>query len=878
MQNIVEQRALKSSGNHAPKSVEIPIFSHLSQEEQRLLNEACIYAGCYGWSVVPNEGKKPTLKDWVNKSTADMDKVIAWWSGQYAGKNIGIVTSNFWALDIDAGADGFVSLDKLENEYELLPDTVTVNTGGGGVHKYFRQSDNPIKNRTGVLPRIDVRGVGGQVIAPPSLHASGNRYEFQPNYEPDNVAIAEAPDWLIGFVSTNKPFQSSEHSIPFMFQDTDLTQGQVQDMLSFIDPDLPYDEWIAVGMALHASSYHFLVWEAWSSNGQKYKKGECQKHWQSFRPGGGITMGTLWHLAKQGGWSPEMLDENPNSNLDQSALDYLNKRKPEGNENAPVDGIEDPQRINDVHSGSSARPELSKGKFNWPQPVDIFAEFKVPQLQDKALPEVLDAFARTEAELLGVDPGGLALAAIVVCAGMIPDAIKIQPKVHDTDWTESARLWGMLVGAPSSRKSPIIGAVMKPVRAKQRDLWDQHTAQRKEYEGALEQYDKDMEKRTKSDEDEGSETESKCSTLLPPMEPFPPRRLYANDTTIEALQEILAVNTQGILIERDELTGWIGAMDKYSNGRGAGVDRAFWLAAYNGIPYQVDRINRGNKFIPNLSACVLGGIQPDVIAAEVSKMQHDGMLQRFLPVNLGPAKRGEDIPIDGQHRSDFKSLIGNLADMIVPADPNEHFTIRFDEAAQMLWYKFVDHAAQLARLDHVGKKFSAWAGKLDQMFARMCLLFHCVEEASDLPFAGFPNPKIELETVRRVDRLFREFLIPHGLRFFVDVAETKEAPEHAQNIAGLILSQKWDRVIPSDLTRNYAPGKSASRRDMEEWMETLAAFGWVEPEVTKIGGRVRAWHVNPLVHKAFQERAEDERTTRKQLQETVLKNIGIYKK
>ena len=74
-----------------------------------------------------------------------------------------------------------------------------------------------------------------------------------------------------------------------------------------------------------------------------------------------------------------------------------------------------------------------------------------------------------------------------------------------------------------------------------------------------------------------------------------PKKLRAMiiDTTIEAAQEILKDSPDGVLLDQDELSGWFGSMDKYSGARGAQTDRAFWLKAYNGGPYTVDRITRG---------------------------------------------------------------------------------------------------------------------------------------------------------------------------------------------------------------------------------------------------------------------------------------------
>jgi hypothetical protein len=76
--------------------------------------------------------------------------------------------------DYKGGAD---SLEELERTYRPLPGTVLSLTGGGGLHYVFRHPGPPVKNKVETLGAgLDIRGDGGYIIAPPSLHASGKRY------------------------------------------------------------------------------------------------------------------------------------------------------------------------------------------------------------------------------------------------------------------------------------------------------------------------------------------------------------------------------------------------------------------------------------------------------------------------------------------------------------------------------------------------------------------------------------------------------------------------------------------------------------------------------------------------------------------------------
>jgi hypothetical protein len=113
--------------------------------------------------------------------------------------NVAVATGYVcWALDIDLVAGGFDSLADLERVHGPLPDTVTAQTGGGGKHVFFAWNpDRPVPSSVAILQGIDVRGSGGYVVVPPSLHIRGRRYAFLIGYGPHEIVLAVAPDWLL---------------------------------------------------------------------------------------------------------------------------------------------------------------------------------------------------------------------------------------------------------------------------------------------------------------------------------------------------------------------------------------------------------------------------------------------------------------------------------------------------------------------------------------------------------------------------------------------------------------------------------------------------------------------------------------------------------
>jgi len=158
-----------------------------------------------GWSVIPAQpsGKRPLIR-WKHfqEEAADAEQVHGWW-GRWPDANVSIVTgthSGLIVIDVDPRHRGDRSLAELERQHGALPETLEALTGGGGRHLYFAHPGGVIHNRAGFVPGIDVRGDGGVVVAPPSVHASGKRYVWAKGRAPDDVDPADAPGWLLELI------------------------------------------------------------------------------------------------------------------------------------------------------------------------------------------------------------------------------------------------------------------------------------------------------------------------------------------------------------------------------------------------------------------------------------------------------------------------------------------------------------------------------------------------------------------------------------------------------------------------------------------------------------------------------------------------------
>ncbi len=170
-----------------------------------------------GWAVFPvhgvaagscrcgandcsSPGKHPLTRRGLKDATTEGRVVADWWR-RWPGANLALATgsaSGVVVIDVDP-PQGDLSLERLMDAAYELPETLAVRTGSGGVHLYYLSPKLPVANTAGrlpgvdlELPGIDLRGNGGYVVAPPSVHVSGSPYVWLE----DEVELAPAPSWL----------------------------------------------------------------------------------------------------------------------------------------------------------------------------------------------------------------------------------------------------------------------------------------------------------------------------------------------------------------------------------------------------------------------------------------------------------------------------------------------------------------------------------------------------------------------------------------------------------------------------------------------------------------------------------------------------------
>ena len=156
--------------------------------------------------------KCPAVAGGCTVATTNEETIVRWWQ-QDPQFNVAIATgkpSNIFVVDVD-GIDAEGELRKLEAQHGALPPTVEVITARGR-HVYFKMPAAPIRNSAGKLgPGLDIRATGGYVLAPPSIHPTGRRYEWSVDCA---SAIADAPTWLTQRIADAGHTNGSKNGTP----------------------------------------------------------------------------------------------------------------------------------------------------------------------------------------------------------------------------------------------------------------------------------------------------------------------------------------------------------------------------------------------------------------------------------------------------------------------------------------------------------------------------------------------------------------------------------------------------------------------------------------------------------------------------------------
>lgn len=246
-------------------------------------------------------GKHPRVSAWQHSphwSSEQMENML-----EYTIKTgFGVCLDDHLVIDVDprnGGIAGYAALCKKLGYDPKDRAGFVVHTGGGGWHVYFNRQPGSFVQHLPGYPGIDFKS-SGFVVGCGSMHASGSMYEREKGFPGE---VCQAPDDLLHMLRRKEHTRAIVGGVQ-----VDVTLSDLRDMLNFYRNDqLHYDDWIAIGMALHNSTQGcadgFALWEQWSSTSSKHNSAHMDKKWQSFgKAPNPITLGTLIHLAEAAGY------------------------------------------------------------------------------------------------------------------------------------------------------------------------------------------------------------------------------------------------------------------------------------------------------------------------------------------------------------------------------------------------------------------------------------------------------------------------------------------------------------------------------------------------------------------------------------------------
>jgi hypothetical protein len=417
---------------------------------------------------------------------------------------------------------------------------------------------------------------------------------------------------------------------------------------------------------------------------------------------------------------------------------------------------------------------------------------------------------------------------LTACAAATPDGIKIQAKEMDYRHVESARLWSAMVVEIGGVKSPSMESAIGPLRAIQAKWAKEDAPAYAAWQNARASHKK--------------------GDMFVPTRPRQ-RQIYTSGLTIEGLRDTLVENADGMLVFQDELSGFVASFDAYREGKGS-KDRPDALELYNGGPRPINRAGRLIQ-VPNWSACILGGIQPDKMR-KLTDLADDGFLQRFMVYGGRDVGQEQDRLPDKAAVDAYTNVVRNL----VLLEANRYVDpIKFSPEAHKWRKEINDFAYHMRHLPETPPAVKGHLAKWRGLFARLVLTMHAIESAADDRALAATVPEA---TAKRVRDLMLGFLWPSAHAFYSEFFKAPNKSDKAVEwIARHLLSHGLEEITFSQI-------KKASRAlennpdAIHPAMEALGRLNWVgEPDSPRTDST--RWQVNTAIHKRFAKQAEAER-------------------
>ncbi len=492
-------------------------------------------------------------------------------------------------------------------------------------------------------------------------------------------------------------------------------------------------------------------------------------------------------------------------------------------------------------------------------PVSLETELlPVATLTPEMVPPPLRAWLCDMAQRLSCPLEFVAIPAVVALGSVIGRKVGIRPKKYD-DWLEYPNLWGAIIGRPGALKTPAISEALKPLHKLEMQARTQHEIEKENYlvsqmiSKADGDASKDKLKSLAKSKDPNREEMRKAAVQAiqgETQEPPTCVRRIVNDTTVEKLGELLRENPNGLLMYRDELTGFLRTLER----QGHESDRAFYLEAWNGKGcFTYDRIGRGTVFLPALCLSLVGTIQPGPLSSYLRGISNesgdDGFTSRFQllvwpdPVAYRLVDRYSNTDAKQAAAAVFDYL-ATLAAVQVQAEVDDDGIawLRFAPEAQQMFYVWLEGLEQRMRGTGETPLMETHLSKYRKLIPALALIFHLVEVIDET------SPMVSSKALARALDWAR-FLETHARRIYQAVGEGD--PEACHRLGQRI---KQSQSLPNPFTVRQVVQKHWSGLSTTEEVERAVALleerGWVHTrEIQKAGGgrpSVQVW-INPVL-------------------------------
>ena len=509
-------------------------------------------------------------------------------------------------------------------------------------------------------------------------------------------------------------------------------------------------------------------------------------------------------------------------------------------DNATVALIQ-PGDVSEVIRQSGITTSENQPVIDWPELKPIKNDLlPVAAITPDMMPEELSGWLVDIVERMDNAPFEYAAVATLTALGsLIGRKVSVKPKQYD-DWAVIPNLWGCCIGRPSQKKTPVIKSATSPLNRLEAGAREDYQEGLKLYraqEKITEMATREAESKAKKLVKEGKLEAAEALLMDDSGDPEKPvsQRYIVNDATVEKLGILLSENPWGLLLFRDELSGWIAGLNRDDRQQ----DRAFWLEAFNGDgTFSYDRVTREDVYIPSNTVSLLGGIQPGKLLPLLMSQREgagdDGLVERFQ-LMVYPDKgefRFTDRSPSKTHKEQAFQVFQRLSDIEYQPEEEDRPALRFDEQAQQLFNSWYCELMTRISGDGISLQIESHLGKYPSLMPSLALVFHVVRHG--------PAGQISKESAEMAIR-WCEALETHARRVYALAFDPLASAK--------ILKDRLDK-LPRAFKMLHLKNKNwtglTDQSDREQALLWLEQYGYLVKEEIKGRGRPSVtYHINP---------------------------------